>query len=173
MGKQNKSQSNSSKKNQKKRILRVFLGGIVVVAIVAAYMNFGDSPAYMTDQTELDQATPASTSSTLRNRMVLPATPRRPRPITRNPDQYNEPEVRKAYQSAKEAPEVVENMACYCGCFASAGHRSNLDCFTDDHGVSCAQCRTIAIESVQMSRMGTPVSQIKRIIDERYSPPVR
>ena len=173
MGKQNKSQSSSSKKKQKKQLIQAFLGVIVVVAIVAAYMNFGASPAPMSDQTGSDQTTPASASSTLRNRMVLPATPRKPRPITRDPDQYTDPEVRQSYQAAKEAPEVVENMACYCGCFASAGHRSNLDCFTDDHGVGCALCRTIAIESVQMSRMGTPVSQIKRIIDERYSPPVR
>lgn len=153
--------------------MQALLGLIVVVVIVAAYMSLSDSPAPAGDQTESDQTTPASTSPTLRNRMVLPATARKPRPTTRNPDNYTEPGVRQAYQAAKTAPEVVENMPCYCGCFASAGHRNNLDCFTDDHGVGCELCRTIAIESVRMSQLGTPVPQIKRIIDERYSPPVR
>ncbi|OFW41864.1 MAG: hypothetical protein A3J28_01450 [Acidobacteria bacterium RIFCSPLOWO2_12_FULL_60_22] len=68
--------------------------------------------------------------------MVLPAQPRTPRPTTLNPASFDNPEVKAAYQAAKEAPEALENVACYCGCFGTSGHRNNLDCFTDNHGVT-------------------------------------
>ena len=42
--------------------------------------------------------------------------------------------ARDAYQVAKDIPEVLKEVQCYCGCSKSAGHRSNLDCFTDEHG---------------------------------------
>ena len=43
--------------------------------------------------------------------------------------------TREAYQVAKDIPEVLEQVQCYCGCRRSAGHQNNLFCFTDDHGV--------------------------------------
>ncbi len=42
--------------------------------------------------------------------------------------------AREAYQAARDIPEVLKQVQCYCGCKRSAGHQSNLDCFTDDHG---------------------------------------
>lgn len=82
------------------------------------------------------QVVPGQPSPALRNRMVLPAQPRTPRPTTLNPASFDNPEVKAAYQAAKEAPEALENVACYCGCFGTSGHRNNLDCFTDNHGVT-------------------------------------
>jgi hypothetical protein len=72
----------------------------------------------------------------LENRMVLPATPRTPRPATLNPAAFDNPEVKASYQAAKDSPEALENVSCYCGCFGNSGHRSSLDCFTDNHGVT-------------------------------------
>lgn len=68
--------------------------------------------------------------------MVIPAQPRTPRPMTLNPANFDNPDVKVAYQAAKEAPEALENVACYCGCFRTSGHRNNLDCFTDNHGAT-------------------------------------
>lgn len=44
--------------------------------------------------------------------------------------------VRQAYQAAADIPEVLANVACYCGCDKSLGHRNLLDCFVDDHGAT-------------------------------------
>lgn len=44
--------------------------------------------------------------------------------------------TRDAYQAARDVPEVLEQVPCYCGCMSNAGHRNNLDCFTDDHGMT-------------------------------------
>ena len=43
-------------------------------------------------------------------------------------------EDRKGYQVAKEIPEILAQLPCFCGCEA-VGHESLLDCFVDDHGV--------------------------------------
>ena len=70
----------------------------------------------------------------MRNRLVLPAEPKSPRPTTLNPTRFSNPEVARSYQVAKDIPEVLEHMPCYCGCYGSSGHRNNLDCYTDNHG---------------------------------------
>jgi len=107
----------------------------------------------------------------LEDRMVLPATPENPRPTTLSPAAFaSDPEIRAAYQAAKDVPEVLEHLSCYCGCFGNAGHRSNLDCFKDSHGTGCSLCRAIALEGQRQAKLGTPVAQIKRMIDERYAP---
>ncbi len=41
---------------------------------------------------------------------------------------------REGYQVAKEIPEILAQLPCFCGCEA-VGHESLLDCFVDEHGV--------------------------------------
>ncbi len=41
---------------------------------------------------------------------------------------------REGYQIAKEIPEVLAQLPCFCGCEA-VGHETLLDCFVDEHGV--------------------------------------
>ncbi len=43
-------------------------------------------------------------------------------------------EDRKGYQIAKEIPEILAQLPCFCGCGA-VGHENLLDCFVDEHGV--------------------------------------
>src|SRR5688572_7465892 len=43
--------------------------------------------------------------------------------------------TRDAYQAAKDVPEVLSKIGCYCGCMEGSGHQSNLFCFMDQHGV--------------------------------------
>lgn len=41
--------------------------------------------------------------------------------------------ARQAYQIAKEIPQVLAQMPCYCEC-ETYGHENLLDCFIDRHG---------------------------------------
>lgn len=41
---------------------------------------------------------------------------------------------REGYQIAREIPEILAQIPCFCGCEAM-GHESLLDCFVDEHGV--------------------------------------
>ena len=73
----------------------------------------------------------------MENRMILPAKPQNPRPVTLNPAAFaDNAEVQASYQAAKDSPEALENVACYCGCYGNSGHRNNLDCYKDSHGVT-------------------------------------
>jgi hypothetical protein len=43
--------------------------------------------------------------------------------------------ARQAYQVAKEIPEVLAKMPCFCECEAF-GHENLLDCFIDSHAAA-------------------------------------
>jgi hypothetical protein len=40
-----------------------------------------------------------------------------------------------AYQVAREIPEVLDQLECYCAC-EQYGHVSLLSCYTDGHGAT-------------------------------------
>ena len=101
---------------------------------------------------------------------ILTPHARKPRKETLDPAQFQNPEVRKAYQVARDKPALLEKMACYCGCMGSVeDHASNQECFTDNHGQGCAICRRIALEASEMDEQKMPADKIKREIDNRYA----
>jgi hypothetical protein len=51
-----------------------------------------------------------------------------------SPDSFSDERTRAAYQAAKDLPELLEQMPCFCGCLTSFGHDNNLFCFKDQHG---------------------------------------
>ena len=171
------SKGSAGTKRKSKRIIQGFLAALVIGGIASAWF-LGGGGTTIDSSAVMPQAAPANVDpetlpASLRNRLVLPAKPLPRRPYTLEPSGFDDPRVRASYQAARDVPEVLEHMPCYCGCFASAGHRNNLDCFKDNHGVSCELCRTIAVESKAMSLQGLPVEQINLAINEKYAPRVR
>ena len=77
--------------------------------------------------------------------------------------------TREAYQAAKEIPEVLNQLPCYCGCMQNFGHKSNLYCFHDEHGADCALCQDIALEAREMHRQGKSVEHIRDTIRDMYA----
>jgi hypothetical protein len=51
-----------------------------------------------------------------------------------SPQSFSDEKTRAAYQAAKDYPEVIEQMPCFCGCKQSFNHDNNLFCFKDQHG---------------------------------------
>jgi hypothetical protein len=41
---------------------------------------------------------------------------------------------KEGYQVAREIPEILAQLPCFCGCEA-VGHENLLDCFVDEHAV--------------------------------------
>ncbi len=133
MGKGKKGGATSRPPGKKKtRLWQAVLAILVLGAMTAPFLlrNRDSSSASSGDL----PADPASANRPLRDQLILPASPRKPRPATLDPASFTDPDVRVAYQAAKDTPEPLENVACYCGCFGNSGHRNNLDCFHDDHG---------------------------------------
>jgi hypothetical protein len=78
--------------------------------------------------------------------------------------------ARASYRAAKEIPEILAQLPCFCGCMSSRelGHKNNLYCFADSHGNICELCQTIALEAKEMHRKGIPVETIRSNIRKTY-----
>ena len=124
----------SSQGKKKTRLWQGIFALIVLAGVVSAYvLRDRESSSGAANENMPDLV---STNPMLRDRLVLPAKPQNPRPVTLDPANFSDPEVRAAYQAAKDVPEVLEHIACYCGCFGESGHRNNLDCYHDNHGIT-------------------------------------
>lgn len=104
----------------------------------------------------------------LLTREALPAVPREPRPPTL-PAALFSGRAAEGYRIAQERPELLERLPCYCGCYFSAGHGNNLDCFRDRHSETCDVCLRIAMEGEKLARQGYSAEDIKAIIDRKFA----
>jgi hypothetical protein len=89
--------------------------------------------------------------------------------------------LRDAHTFAADHPEVASYVPCYCGC-GNAGHKNNADCFVmardaegrvtewEPHGVSCAVCIDIAVDSMKMRNSGASVTAIRKKVQSDYRP---
>ncbi len=89
--------------------------------------------------------------------------------------------LRDAHMFAADHPEVASYVPCYCGC-GSAGHKNNADCFVkgrdpegrvtewEPHGVACAVCIDIAVDSMKMKNSGASVMAIRKKVQSEYRP---
>jgi len=44
--------------------------------------------------------------------------------------------ARTAHQVAREIPDILDQLYCYCECDKHMGHKSLLSCFTDGHAAT-------------------------------------
>jgi len=88
--------------------------------------------------------------------------------LTLDPALYKGP-AHEAYRVAREHPELLAQLHCYCGCDRLHGHNNLLDCFRDTHGGHCAICVGEAIDAERMYKTGTPVDQIRDALRQRYN----
>jgi hypothetical protein len=75
------------------------------------------------------QETDPKAFKTLKERLTDPATGL---PKTLDPSLFKG-KAKQAYQIAREIPQVLAQMPCFCECEA-LGHENLLDCFIDRHG---------------------------------------
>jgi hypothetical protein len=97
------------------------------------------------------------------DRAALP----KPNITTMDPAQFTG-RARTAYEAAKEVPEVLAQLPCYCGCMSGFGHKNNLDCFHDTHGIECTMCQDIAIDARDMYKSGYEIDRIRQKIKDTY-----
>ena len=89
--------------------------------------------------------------------------------------------LKDAHIFTADHPEVASYVPCYCGC-GNAGHKNNADCFVkgrdpegrvtewEPHGVSCAVCIDIAVDSMKMRNSGASVMAIRKKVQGDYRP---
>ena len=72
------------------------------------------------------------------------------------------------YQIAKEIPEVLDNIYCYCHCQKHSGHKSLLSCYTDKHAAFCDVCQNEAIIAHELYKEGKDIPTIKKMVNEEF-----
>jgi hypothetical protein len=74
-----------------------------------------------------------------------------------------------AYKAAREIPEVIDSLYCYCDCEKNFGHKSLLSCHVDQHSKYCNICMDEAIMAYRMHKQGKSILEIRKAVDKSYS----
>lgn len=74
-----------------------------------------------------------------------------------------------AYRIAKEIPEVLDSIYCYCDCKKHFDHKSLLTCYVDLHAKNCDVCMDEAIMAYDLYKQGHDVVSIRAAVDKKYS----
>ncbi len=74
-----------------------------------------------------------------------------------------------AYEIAREIPEILDSLHCYCECKKHFGHKSLLTCYVDEHAVHCDVCMDEAIRAYELFKQGKDMLAIRRTIDNEFS----
>ena len=93
----------------------------VALSVGAALVWRGEAPP----------AAPANASSPA----AVPTTARREIRPTLDPAQFVG-KAAAAHRVAREIPDILDQLYCYCGCDKHQGHKSLLSCYTDGHAAT-------------------------------------
>jgi hypothetical protein len=75
---------------------------------------------------------------------------------------------RLAYKAAKEIPQTLAQLPCYCHCDMNLGHKSLQSCFVTEHGDSCGICIGEALMAYQLEKQKVPIEEIRKRIIAAY-----
>ncbi|CAN5737396.1 hypothetical protein BH20ACI3_BH20ACI3_27280 [soil metagenome] len=78
--------------------------------------------------------------------------------------------TQEAYEVARNIPDTLAQLPCYCECDKAFGHKSLHTCFVDDHASHCAVCvdEALLAYKLQKGQKLTP-DQVREKIIEKYS----
>lgn len=79
--------------------------------------------------------------------------------------------AREAYRVAREIPETLAQLPCYCYCDQGFGHKSLHTCYESDHSAHCAMCVNEALMAYRLQKEeGLSPAQIRDRIIQEYGP---
>lgn len=88
---------------------------------------------------------------------------------TLDPDQFYQ--VAKAYDIARDNPEILEKITCFCPCYRS-GHTTLLDCYKDKHASRCKICLEEALQAQELCEQGVEDDEVVQTIHEKFRPKI-
>ena len=75
--------------------------------------------------------------------------------------------VAKAYEHAREIPEILDGLYCFCGC-DSYGHRSLLSCYEVVQAVGCWSCKDEAELAWKLHKEGKTLDEIRDAVNKKF-----
>ena len=79
--------------------------------------------------------------------------------------------TRLAYQAAKDIPQILAQLPCYCHCDRGQGHKSLYSCFESEHGQNCGICIGEALMANNLHKQGISAGEIRKEIIGAYGKP--
>ena len=148
---------------------KVLIVAVIVGAVLIAIMlrGTGNSPTDKRGQRDAQQAKANPTAR-------VPAHYEEAKSLTDLPPTLP-PErffgrARTAYQVAKEIPQTLAELPCYCYCDESFGHKSLHSCYETDHSSQCAVCVSEALLAYRLQKeQGLTPPQIRQRIIAEFS----
>lgn len=160
----------ASKNMSMKRTLTLVMIGVAVVALAAFALSCRQGQPAQTEQaahSEEHQSAPPSSDAksipahyeTEPSRISLAA--------TLEPAKFTG-KTRDAYRIAREAPQLIAQLPCYCHCDRGLGHKSLHSCYVDDHAAHCAVCVDEVLIAYDLQKRGLSPQQIREEIVKQF-----
>lgn len=88
-----------------------------------------------------------------------------------DPASFQNEEVRATYAKARQMPERLEKMYCYCRCKENEAlnHKSLLTCFQDEHAAECGICLKEAQQAFLDRQDGLPTEITQKTVDIMFN----
>jgi hypothetical protein len=84
---------------------------------------------------------------------------------TLDPTSFEDPRVRAAYQAAREIPQTLAQLPCFCYCDEPPfSHKSLHSCYEGDHSVGCGTCQDEALMAREFKKEGLSDEEIRNRI---------
>lgn len=140
---------------------RVAVVGVLIVAVGGAAMAYrtfraAAGPEHPTPRADANasEVLPADSMADLNQRFAQVL------------EDYVSPgDITRAYEVARQIPEVLDGLHCWCECGQHHGHRSLLTCFESEHGAACWICVREAIIAAELHKQGKSIEEIRATID--------
>ena len=155
----------------KKWIVLATLVLIVAGLIAVKYLRPSQTGEPTPSSTGSSRSQPAVPRPTNNATALVPAHYENPPgtlPRTLAPEKFTG-KTRQAYQAARDIPQTLAQLPCYCYCDRGMGHKSLHSCFEDDHAAHCDVCVNESIMASQMQKQGMTPAQIREQIIAKYS----
>ncbi len=131
--------------------ISIFLFALTGMALMACNSSH-HAPPTQTAHTQHQAPQAQSSSPALPAFFKDAASIPRPLPPTLSPDKFGGAQVKRAYQVAKEIPETLAQLPCFCYCDQGFGHKSLHSCYEDDHSAGCSTCIDEALVAYHLQK---------------------
>lgn len=146
-----------------KSTVRLLVIGVVIGGLAASGCT--QRPEHAAHNENAAQSPPAQANSIPAHYETEP--PRSSLAPTLEPEKFNG-KTREAYRIAREAPQLIAQLPCYCYCDRGFGHKSLHSCYVDDHAAHCAVCVDEVLIAYDLQKRGLSPQQIREKIIAQY-----
>jgi hypothetical protein len=151
-GSRNKNRQNQAARQPGRKLLAPVVITLVIAAVVGYFLFGGKAgPERVPDvsQTDIQSLRGGETKASLSPSLFVGRTA-------------------AAYRVARENPELLDTMYCYCYCSRSIGHKSLLSCFVDNHAANCGICQDQAFYAYSLDKKGYDLAQVRQAVDKKF-----